>query len=409
MPSEPQAPPGAPALQGWKYFRRLTPLLARLHDAGGARDKAGNRTLHLDQYASLIVLALFNPLSRSLRALSQASQLKKVQEQLGVKQVSLGSRSEAARVFDPDLLVPLIAERAGDLQPKATDPRFKDVRHILTAVDSTLVQTRPCLTQAMYSRTKNGERRYYGRLHTHCHIDRHVPVRIDATDPAGRDHSDENDVLRQHLQADHCYIMDRWFAEFRLVNAIADAQSSYVCRIRDHSNFEVVDERPLSAAAQQAGVLRDASVHRGMGSKPAARPHHTVRLVVVAVQPHAKRGGRKGKTAGPASNGQLLIATNLLVVPAQIIALIYQHRWALEIFFRFFKHVLGCQHLLSASPDGIAIQAYWALIACLLINLWTESKPTLRTYEMLVWHFLGWASDDELLAHLAKLKKQATE
>src|SRR6516164_6755066 len=332
MQPEPQAPPGAEALQGWKYFRRLTPLLARLHDAGCARDKAGNRTLHFDQYCSLILLALFNPLSRSLRALSQASQLQKVQEQLGVKRASLGSLSEAARVFDPELLQPLIAALAGELRPHAADPRFKDIHHLLTAVDSTLVKTLPGLTEAMYSRTKNGESRFYWRLHAHFHIDHQMPVRIDATDPAGRDRSDEKDVLRQHLQADHCYVMDRWFAEFRLFNDIADARSSYVCRIRDNSNFEVVDERPVSEAAQQAGVLRDAVVRLGMGSKPAARPHHKVRLVVVAVKPHEKRGGRKGKTAGPASNGQLLLATNLLDVPAEIIALIYRHRWAIEIF-----------------------------------------------------------------------------
>lgn len=48
-------------LQGWKYFRRLKPLLARLHKAGCQRDKAGNRSLHLDQYCTLILLALFQP------------------------------------------------------------------------------------------------------------------------------------------------------------------------------------------------------------------------------------------------------------------------------------------------------------------------------------------------------------
>lgn len=95
-------------LQGWRYFRRLTPLLGRLRDAGCARDKAGNRTLHFDQYCVLILLALFNPLARSLRALSQASGLRKVQEQLGVARASLGSLSEAARVFDADLLLPII-------------------------------------------------------------------------------------------------------------------------------------------------------------------------------------------------------------------------------------------------------------------------------------------------------------
>jgi hypothetical protein len=187
MQAKPCALPNADALQGWKYFRRLTPLLARLHDAGCARDKAGNRTLHFDQYCSLILLALFNPLTRSLRGLGQASELEKTQKQLGVKRASLGSLSEAARVFDPDLLLPIIAELAGELRPRATDPRLKDIHHIVTAVDSTLVKTLPCLTEAMYSKTKDGQTRYHWRLHTHFEIDRHLPVRIDATDPAGRD------------------------------------------------------------------------------------------------------------------------------------------------------------------------------------------------------------------------------
>jgi hypothetical protein len=394
------------SLQGWRYFRALLPLLARLHDAGCARDKASKRKLHFDQYCAFILLALFNPLARSLRGLVQASDLHKVQAELGVKRTSLGSLSEAARVFDPDLLLPIISELAGELRPLATDPRLKDIRHIITAVDSTLVKTLPSLAEAMWSKTKDGQHRHFWRLHTHFEVDRHVPVRIDATDPGGSGHSDEKDVLRQHLQADHCYVMDRWFAQFTLFNDIAAAHSSYVCRIKDNSSFEVVEERPLSDAARAAGVVQDAVVRLGLGSKAKVRPNHLVRLVVVAVQPHEKRGGRKGKTAGPASNGRLIIATNLLEAPPEIIALIYKYRWLIEIFFRFFKHVLGCQHLLSATPDGIAIQAYCALIASMLIRLWTERKPTLRTYEMLGWYFLGWATEEELLAHLAKLKKQ---
>jgi len=406
MQTEPHESLNADTLKGSKFFRRLTPLLARLHNAGCARDKASNRILHYDQYCTLILLGLFNPTARTLRGLSQASQLEKVQQDLGVKHASLGSLSEAAHVFDPELLVPIINELAADLRPSATDPRLRDIRHIVTAVDSTLVKTLPCLTEAMYSRTKDSQTRFYWRLHTHFEIDRHLPVRIDATDPASRHHSNEKDVLRQHLQANHCYVMDRGFAQFRLFDDIADAQSSYVCRIQDKSNLEIEKEHPLSDTARAAGIVQDAVVRLGMGSKPALRPHHTVRLVVVAVQPHEKRGGRKGKTAGPPSSGRLLIATNLLDPPAEIIALLYRYRWLIEIFFRFFKHVLGCRHLLSATPDGIAIQAYCALIACMLINLWTGCKPNLRTYEMLQWYFLGWASEEELFAHLEKRRQK---
>ena len=87
-----------------------------------------------------------------------------------------------------------------------------------------------------------------------------------------------------------------------------------------------------------------------------------------------------------------------------MIAAIYQQRWLIEIFFRFFKHILGCRHLLSHDPVGIEIQAYCAIIACLLISLWTGRKPTLRTFEMLCLYFQGWAQEDELLAHLKKLQ-----
>jgi IS4 transposase len=82
-----------------------------------------------------------------------------------------------------------------------------------------------------------------------------------------------------------------------------------------------------------------------------------------------------------------------------------QYGWQIEIFFRFFKQLLGCRHLLSHGPNGIEIQTYCAVIACMLISLWTGRKPTLRTYEMLCWYFIGVATLDELLEHIAKLKK----
>jgi len=396
-------------LQGWKDFRQLLPRLAHLHDSACARDKAGNRKLHYEQYCAFQLLALFNPMARSLRGLVEASSLHKVQEQLGVESTSLGSLSEAARVFDPELLLPIITELAGELRPLAGDPRLREIRAIITAVDSTLVKTLPSLAEAMWSKTKNGQHRHFWRLHTHFEVDKYVPVRMDATDPGGSGDSDEKDVLRRHLQADHCYVMDRWFAQFTLFNDIVAADSSYVCRLRDNSSLEVVAERPLGEAARAAGVVQDAVVRLGLGCKPKKRPDHTVRLVVVAVAAHAKRGGRKGKTAGPASNGRLLLATNLLDAPAEIVALLYKHRWLIEIFFRFFKHILGSQHLLSATPDGIAIQAYCALMASMLLRLWTGLKPTLSAFRMLYWYFLGWATEEELTAHLDKLRKRAAQ
>jgi hypothetical protein len=47
---------------------------------------------------------------------------------------------------------------------------------------------------------------------------------------------------------------------------------------------------------------------------------------------------------------------------------------------------------------------YTALIASLLVVLWTGRKPTKRTWEMLQFYFQGWASLNEVEAHLEKQK-----
>ncbi len=111
--------------------------------------------------------------------------------------------------------------------------------------------------------------------------------------------------------------------------------------------------------------------------------------------------------AAPAQGQTILIATDILDLPADVIALIYKHRWTIEIFLRFFKHLLGCRHLISHCENGIEIQTYRAIIACLLIALWTGKKPTLRTYEMICFYFTGLASEEELLQHIQKLKNQS--
>jgi hypothetical protein len=71
---------------------------------------AHNRTLHYDQYVALLLLFFFNPIVTSTRRLVQASSLDKVRKKLGVSSTSLGSFSEAASIFDPELLKGVPAE-----------------------------------------------------------------------------------------------------------------------------------------------------------------------------------------------------------------------------------------------------------------------------------------------------------
>ncbi len=385
-------------ISGLKYFDQLAPLLARLHDDGCQRDRAGNRTLHYDQYCMLMLLFLFNPIVTSLRGIQQASELKKVQRKLGCSRASLGSLSEASSVFDPQRLKEIIAELGEQLQPIARDSRLKDIQQTITLVDGSLIAALPKIMEASWRKADMVK----WRLHTHFEVDRGVPTRIDVTRDGGGE-NDERAVLQRVMEADRLYVMDRGYAKFTLFNKIVSAQSSYVCRLRDNSVWESVQERYRNDDAKIGEIISDQTV-RFPRSAAKNRPDHPLRMICVRINPHTTRGKYRGGSSGVDSDGIMRIATNLLDVPAEIVALLFSHRWAIEIFFRFFKHILGCRHLLSHDAEGIEIQTYCAIIACMLISLWTGKKPTLRTYEMICFYFCGLADEDELMEHIKKLQ-----
>ena len=373
-------------LVGFKYFKKIHRMLDVLHGAGCERDRAHQRKLHMDQYTTLLLLYFFNPILTSLRGIQQASELKKVQRKLGVPRASLGSLSEAARVFDSELIQRLIGELADQVQPVPHDPRLDQVQGVLTLVDGTLLSALPKLTEAMWS----GSSGVGVKLHTHFELLKAVPTSIGLADGG----SDERAALKQTLLPDRVYVMDRGYASFKLFGQIQSAGSSLVCRVRDNSVYDVVENLPLTDADRGAKIHSDQRVTMNQG-----KAH--LRLIKITCTPHRKRA--KTGRGGPEQGQALLIATDLMDLPAEVVALIYQRRWAIEIFFRFFKHTLGCRHLLSQCVNGIELQVYSAIIACLLIALWTGKKPTLRTYEMVCFYFSGLADEEELQAHIEKL------
>jgi len=388
-------------VKGFKYLEDLHGLFARLRPDGCERDRAGNRTLFFDQYGSLLLLSMFSPVLDSLRGIQQASCLPKVQKLLGCSRASLGSLSEAARVFDPDLLAGIVAELGGQLSPVAGDPRLADLKDTLTLVDGTLLTALPRLVETLWKTKPDGSPHHAWRLHVQYDFATGVPGRVDLTPgkPAGE--NAERAVLRRSLVPGRCYVEDRGYVDFKLFDDIHAADSSYVCRLTDGIVFaQVVEERLLSDAALAAGVVRDAIVL--LGNDPARRPTHPTRIVTFEYQARGLRVRRPGE---PEVKDTLTVATDLLDLPAELIALIYKFRWQIELFFRFFKQMLGCRHLLSTDPDGIRIQVYVAIIACMLISLWTGKKPTKRTVEMIHFHLCGLATADDLLAHLTRLKE----
>ena len=373
-------------LEGFKYLELLEPFLERLHEVGTARDRAGNRDLYFDQYTALILLYFFSPIVTSLRGLQQATELKKVQKRLGISRVSIGSLSEASRAFDAEALQGVITELAGRALPLASAKDLEALKG-LTAVDGSLLPALPRTAWALWV----DEKHRAAKMHLAFEVLRGVPVKVSVTEGNGS----EKDELRKMLEAGRLYVVDRGYAEYQLFQEIIDGKSSFVGRIRNDANWTVVEERPISPEAKAAGVLSDREVWLG-GKKSRKALEQTLRVIEVAT----------GKTDEKGNPEVLLLATDRMDLDAELVALAYRYRWSVELFFRWFKCILGCQHLLSNCENGVEIQVYVAIIASLLVSLWTGKKPIKRTFEMLCFFFCGMADEDELLAHLNKLKTQ---
>jgi len=386
MSRKPTPPVAAKDLQGFKYFALVAPLLERLHTDGTAGDKAGNRTLFFDQYAALLLLYFFNPILTSFNGLQQASALDKVQKITGGPRVSKGSLSEAQGVFDATLLEGLIADLAEQVAP-VTPPQEWAALKELVAVDGSLL---PACSRLAWALWLDAEHRA-AKMHVHFEVLRGIPVKVTVT--AGVD--SETVQLRQTLTAGRLYVVDRGYADYQLFQDIIDAGSSWIGRIRDNAVWELVEERPVSDQARAAGVRSDRVVWLGC-AKSGAVFQQALRVVEVET----------GKQDAHGRPEVLLLATARLDLEAELVALGYRFRWAVELFFRWFKWFLGRRHLLAQSQNGVTIQVYVAMIASLLLSLWVGKKPTKRTYEMFCFYFSGWATEEELTAHLESLKEQ---
>ena len=170
-------------VQGVKQLGQLLPLLERLHEVGCERDKAGNRSLHMDQYCMLVLLFFFNPIFTSLRGLQQASDLKKVQRKQRCPRSSLGSLSEATGVFRSEGLQEVVGELVEQLASLPNRERLGEAVGRLTAVDGTLLAKLPQITQAAWQTRRHPDG---WRMHTHFEVLRGTPVRAEVTDAEAR-------------------------------------------------------------------------------------------------------------------------------------------------------------------------------------------------------------------------------
>src|SRR5947207_1787410 len=384
-----------PVVQGFKYVRLVGQLLQRLHSAATVRDRAGNRQLFYDQYATLLLLYVFTPTVSSLRGLQQLTTLGQVQRRWGVRRTALGALSEAATVFDAALLQDVISElalRAWARAPKGNRALLTGdtaVLRDLVAIDGSLL---PALPRMVWAVWQDGQHRA-AKLHLAFAALRQVPVGLTVTAGNGSERAE----ARHLVQPGGFYVCDRGYVDYALFAQWQALPCSFIVRVQEGAAYEVAQDQPLLAAARAAGVTSDVVVRR-LGTEH-HRPCQAQSLRVVRVA--------TDKSHPDGTPVEMVLVTNRLDLAADLIALAYRYRWTVELFFRWLKCILGCRHLLSQHENGVQLQVYMALIASLLISLWGGRAPNKRTYELLCFYLSGWATTGEVIAHIDRLHLKA--
>ena len=178
------------------------------------------------------------------------------------------------------------------------------------------------------------------RLHLSLHLANDKPVRAQVR--PGKDC--ERAVWQEQWQSGDAYVGDRYFGQnYRLLDELRQRGCVYVLRLREAAVITVAEELPVSPADQQAGVVRQAWARLGERPDPQSQ---RVRVVWVRA----------------ADGTELVLVANLGPdeLPAELVSLLYRKRWQIEMFFRWFKCVLGCGHWLAEGPRGAASNCIWA-------------------------------------------------
>ena len=365
-------------LQSWKlldqFRQRLKPFLESEPQPLAPDPR---RQVLAEDYFCLLLFGLFNPALKSMSALCHASGRFAKMREVCSKPVAKSSFSEAQHVFEPEVLAGVLRQLACEAKGRAQfgDERVRRAIQALTLVDGTVLRSLNRMAWAPAS-----GRGCALKLHLHFSVFDQLPE--DWTLTPGN--VCERKTWKGKAQPGTCYVADRLYSkDYRFMTVMLGRGIDFVLRLCDNAvRTPMGPARPLTLDDLAAGVVSDRQERLGQSEDgPVVR--------VVEIQ-------AAGKT--------FLLVTSRLDLPAEMVGLIYRYRWQIEVFFKWFKMILGCRHWLAESPRGVALQLYGALIATLLLMLLTRQRPTKRQMEAIHLYFVGFVTEEELLRELGLQK-----
>ncbi len=348
----------------------------------------GNRRLRYHHLFLGLLLAFFDPLTRSLRLIEDQGDFG---AKLDLPRLARSTTADALRVFDPTHLQPLIEElrqRVPDLQCRDQD--LGGIVRRIIAADGTYLTTLADVTWALHHTKSNGKTQGQVRLNVQMDVDNWCPQVLSVSGDDGS----EPAAFMKDLLSGVLYVMDRNFLDFGFLGTLLARDNDFVLRVRANApSMQVMQTLPLGAADLEAGVVSDQIVRlTGRGA-----PQGLFRLVTI----HST--DRRGKPE------TILLLSNLIdpQVAAHVIGSIYRLRWQIELFFKWLKTWARLDHLLSTSRNGITFQFYVAVIGVLMMYLQSGKRISVYALAALGRLARGQCTLDQAMEIIARRDREA--
>lgn len=276
---------------------------------------------------------------------------------IGVSKSNLGHANEHRdwRIF-ADFAYKLIAEAM--VLCRNNSDVLRSIKGNVYAVDSTTIDL--CLEVFWWAEF----RKHKGaiKVHTQFDVKASIPTFIDITE--GLTH-DVNFLDKLIYEVGAFYVMDKGYVDFERLYVIHQAQAFFVTRSKENMNYR----RIYSAKSNRAkGVICDQTIKLNNYYSAKEYPEKIRRI----------------KFYDEETDNEFDFITNNFKISALQVALLYKHRWSIELFFKWIKQHLRIKTFWGYSENAVRIQIYSAIIAYLSIAIMKEKMKLKQTnYEIL--------------------------
>ncbi len=250
----------------------------------------------------------------------------------------------------------LIAEARQHILPKESLSDFED--NSIYAIDTTTIDL--CLAVFWWAKFRKNKAAI--KLHTMLDLNTEIPCYVYVSD--GKVHEvNVLDII--DFEANGFYIMDKAFVDYERLYNMEKQKAYFITRAKTNMKCRRIYS---SKVDKTTGVLYD----------------QTIQLVNFYALKQYPEKMRRVKYFDKETNKKFIFLTNNFEISALQVALLYKHRWKIELFFKWIKQHLKIKSFWGHSENAVRIQIYIAIITFVTVALVKQKlKTSLTQYQIL--------------------------